>query len=428
MSKHAERQPVVQPSSWFVGIKLGIFLAVRQVRNASLWTTGLIIFIMTLTFLNLTVVGGILVGLVEGSSRAYRSQYSGDVLVTNLPNKRFIENSRLLRDTLLADPRVGAVTERLLEGVRMEEKTSQLQRGEVSDHVGITLSAIDPEDEDRVTSLSKRIVAGRYLEKSDTGILIGDGLLARYARGVPGDETLQNVDVGSTVRLVFSDGIVFDAKVIGVVTSKINEVNRRAYISFNLGQKIIAGSNLNVSEIAVALKSGSVSEDVVQDLKDAGFAEGAHPMTWVESQGSFFKDISTTFTVLGNVIGAIALAVSSVTVFIVIFINAVTRRKYIGILKAIGIRAGVIETSYLFISLFYVFVGTVIGYALLYGLIKPYFDANPIDFPFSDGILVAPLGVTLLRTALLGIATLLAGYIPSRMLVKQRTLDALLNR
>ncbi len=424
----AQASECAKPSSWIVGFRIGFFLATRQIRNASLWTTGLIIFIMTLTFLNLTVVSGILVGLVEGSSRAYRLHYSGDILVKNLPNKRFIENSRSLREALLADGRVVAATERLLEGVRIEEKDVQVRKGEIPDHVGAALAAIDPESEDRVTGLSRRVVSGRYLDRGDMGVLLGDGILARYARGAPGDETLQNVDVGSTVRLVFSDGSAVETKVLGVVTSKINEVNRRAYIASSFGQKIIAGPSLNASEIAAVLEPGNSPEDVVEDLKRNGFGDDAHVMTWIESQGTFFKDISATFAVLGNVIGGIALSVSSVTVFIVIFINAVTRRKYIGILKAIGVRASVIECSYLFISFFYVLVGTMVGYVLLYALIKPYFDAHPINFPFSDGVLVAPLKVTLIRTALLGMATLLAGYIPSRMLVKQRTLDALLNR
>ena len=47
-------------------LSLGFYLAHRQLKRSNIWTTGLIIFVMTLTFLNLVVISGILVGIVEG--------------------------------------------------------------------------------------------------------------------------------------------------------------------------------------------------------------------------------------------------------------------------------------------------------------------------------------------------------------------------
>jgi hypothetical protein len=64
----------------------------------------------------------------------------------------------------------------------------------------------------------------------------------------------------------------------------------------------------------------------------------------------------------------------------------------------------------------------------VFGLIKPYFTAHPINFPFSDGILVATLSGTLIRAGILLIATVIAGYIPAKMVIKQNTLSAILGR
>ena len=58
---------------YITSIKVGFFLAKREILNANKWSTILIIFIMTLTFLNLIVVRGILVGLVEGVRRANKN-------------------------------------------------------------------------------------------------------------------------------------------------------------------------------------------------------------------------------------------------------------------------------------------------------------------------------------------------------------------
>jgi ABC-type antimicrobial peptide transport system permease subunit len=140
------------------------------------------------------------------------------------------------------------------------------------------------------------------------------------------------------------------------------------------------------------------------------------------------NQIRLAFSLLGNVIGLIGIVVASITIFIVIFINAVTRRKYIGIMKGIGISEKAIEVSYVFQSIFYAILGGLLGLLITYGALVPLFLAHPLDFPFSDGILVAPIGGTLFKFGLLLFVTLIAGYIPARMIVKKNTLDSILGR
>jgi ABC-type antimicrobial peptide transport system permease subunit len=134
------------------------------------------------------------------------------------------------------------------------------------------------------------------------------------------------------------------------------------------------------------------------------------------------------FGLLGNVFGLIGLIVAIITLFIVIFINALTRRRQIGILKGIGVRGATILWSYVFQSLFYVIIGSGIGLLLTFYVLKPFFVANPIDFPFSDGILVAEVGTTFLRVGILVIVGIFAGLIPSWMVVRRNTLNAILGR
>jgi len=135
-----------------------------------------------------------------------------------------------------------------------------------------------------------------------------------------------------------------------------------------------------------------------------------------------------TFALLGNLISSIGLVVASITIFIVIFINAITRRKFIGILKGIGISGETIEISYIIQSFFYAISGSLIGLVIVYAVLQPLIASHPIDFPFSDGILVAPILSTLLRMGLLIIATIIAGYVPARMIVRKNTLDSILGR
>ncbi len=79
-------------------------------------------------------------------------------------------------------------------------------------------------------------------------------------------------------------------------------------------------------------------------------------------------------------------------------------------------------------AIFYATLGMFVGSVIIFGLLKPFIAAHPINFPFSDGILVATFAGTLLRAGVLFVATLIAGYIPAKLVVRQNTLDAILGR
>src|SRR3989344_7995322 len=76
-----------------ISLKVGFFLAFRQIKRSSKATTALIIFVMMLTFLNLVVVRGVLVGLIEGSILVYREFSTGEVFISKLPKKSYIEST-----------------------------------------------------------------------------------------------------------------------------------------------------------------------------------------------------------------------------------------------------------------------------------------------------------------------------------------------
>ena len=158
------------------------------------------------------------------------------------------------------------------------------------------------------------------------------------------------------------------------------------------------------------------------------FDRYAKVRTSTEAIPKFLSDVQQTFGLLGNMIGAIGIVVSSITIFIVIYINALTRRKFIGILKGIGISEGAIETAYLLQAVFYALIGIGLGVLVVYGLLVPFFQVNPIDFPFSDGILVARVPATLARALILMIVTMVAGFLPARLIVRRNTLDSILQR
>jgi len=411
-------------------LRVGFFLAFRQVIRSNKWTTALIIFVMMLTFLNLVVVSGILVGLIEGATQAVKGRYIGDLAISSLIDKPYIEQSPSIIKVVENMEGVEAVTARYAESGKIESDYKKSKKAsELSKQVGTIISGIDPEKEDRVTGISKLLVEGEYLEKDDYDqVLIGAFLLTKYLQfESPGFPTLDNVEIGSKVR-VSVNGIMREVTVKGILKSKVDEVDRRVFFTDTQFQRMIGRSDNNVDEIAVKLKPKVDPVLIKNQLVARGFDKYARIQTFEEGQPKFLKDIKETFNMLGNAISAIGVVVASITIFIVIFINAITRRKFIGILKGIGIDGASIEFAYVIQSLFYAVIGVFLGVIFVFLFLQPYIAAHPINFPFSDGILVATAFGTTVRALVLFVATLIAGYIPAKIVVKQNTLDAILGR
>lgn len=415
---------------FFRSVGVGYFLAVREIRRANIWTTSLITFVMTLTFLNLIVIRGILVGLTEGSVQSYKQRYTGNIILSTLDKKQYIEDSHLAIGITRSLPYVKALSPRYIaSGIVEADYKIQTRRDEGPDKANAVFVGINPHDEDAVTSLSRRIVKGVYLDPNKQNqILIGVSLLQKYqSAAATGSIVLKNADVGSTVRITVNN-ISREVAIVGVVKAKVTNVDNRVFMLDRELRSMMNRTDFNVNEIAVLSDSDAHDGMIKSILQGNAIDQKAKVQTWREAQPQFIRDIAATFQLLGDVIGAIGLAVASVTIFIVIFINAITRRKYIGILKGIGINAVAIESSYIFQSIFYALGGTSIGLILVYGLIVPFFSDRPIDFPFSDGIFVADPNSVFLRVGILFVATVIAGFIPARIVVKQGTLDAILGR
>lgn len=414
---------------FFTSIKLGFFLAYRQVKGSSIGTTALIVFIMMLTFLNLVVVRGVLVGLIQSSTDLFKEKYVGDIIISTLPKKTYIENSPSILEVVKGMPWTRVYTSRYVESGTIEgtykERVDFTEDANIANGV---FTGIDPIKEQETTDLKSMIIAGSMLTPEDTDqILVGANILKKYLPiEAPGLLLLENVDVGSTVRIKIN-GNIKEVTVKGIIKGK-GAFDDRVVILDSVLRPLIGRTDYNVDEIAIKLKPGSDPLLVKQALISSGIGETARVQTVEEALPKFLKDIQDTFAVLGNAIGSIGLVVASITIFIVVYINAITRRKFIGILKGIGIDSVAIELSYILQSILYAAMGVLLGLIILYGLLVPYIDANPINFPFSDGILVAEYSNTFMRALLLLVATIFAGYIPARIVVKQNTLDAILGR
>ncbi len=414
-----------------VNIRVGFYLALRQLRRASRWTTTLIVFVMLLTFLNLVVVTGLLVGIVAGISNQFRIQQTGDVMITPLDTKDYIENSPQILSFLKTLPQPQVISARYSTSGTVEANYySRVDLNEKANKTGASVVGIDPSVENDFSNLSKYVGEGHYLSEKDYDtVLLGPQFVDRYSFGEqPGLTPLKNVYPGTKIRLTIN-GHTREVIVKGILDVPANSpLAARVFMPAAEVRQLMGRNDYAVSEIAILLKPGTDGVAFRDLLKRSGVGDKAKVQTFEEGIPNGVAEVQNTFAMIGNAIGSIGLVVAAITIFIVIFINAITRRKFIGILKGIGISGSAIELSYVFQSLFYAAIGSGIGLAILYGFLVPYVSANPISLPISEAIIVAPIGETMVRIGLIILTTVIAGYLPSRMIVRRNTLDSILGR
>jgi putative ABC transport system permease protein len=385
---------------------------------------------MMLTFLNLIAVSGILVGLIEGSERAIQRNSLGDLVLTELAEEEHILETTSVINILDTFPEIINYSVRYKGNGQIEANYKERRdlAGERDVVAGI-VTGIDPVRENEMTNLSGILIEGEYLNPDEEGyILVGSYFIKRYAEQF-GDvfEALDGVYVGDSVRLT-NNNVTKEFTVKGIVQSKVDEINLNTFIPEREFRRFFGRIDRNADQIVMRLDENVTPDEMKILLQATGVGDFSKIQTFQESLPKFLIDIKNTFNILGTLIGSIGLVVASITIFIIIFINALSRRQQIGILKGIGIDRDVIQIAYVLQAAFYALTGSALGALFTYGFLVGYFDQNPINFPFSDGILVAePIG-TFYRFITLFVITLFAGFIPAWIIAKQNTLNSILGR
>ena len=416
-------------SNFWDSLRVAQFLAARAIKNSSKWTTGLIIFVMVLTFLNLVVVSGILVGLIQGSETAFRERFIGDLGISKLDNKSYVENADAMINIVSNDSLVSSYSVKYNARGKLEANYRTRRSDEVANIRSVGIYGVDIIKEDKTSHICSTLLEGDCLQKEDASkyILIGKNITDKYSVVGDADPTvLRGVQTGSKLRLSVGD-IKNEYIVKGIYKMKAGELDQNVYMIDSELRRMAELTNNQISLISVRVKDGREA-DVKNVLINNGFDRYAKIETFAEGTPEFVKNMKALFGLLGNFFGSIAIVVAAITLYIVIFINALNKKKQIGILKGIGIKESAIEMSYVIQAIFYGLIGSSVGVLITFALLKPAFQKHPIDFPFSDGILVADFSTTMIRVGILLTVTIIAGYIPARMIVKKNTLNAILGR
>lgn len=411
-------------------LRIGIFLGLRQIQRSSIWTTLLVISVILFTFLNLVLLSGVLNGIIDGALREVRSVAIGDITIDPLEDEtRILETERLIRE-LRTYPEITALSARYVGPATLEANHQTRRRlSDEQNIISVNVTGIDPIEENETSGLSRMVTEGSYLDPNESGyILLGKFNVDRYAAEF-GDvfESLENIYPGDPV-LVTANGQSREFIVKGIVTSKVDLVSTSVYIPEVEFRRMFERTDYNANQIALRLIPGSDEVLLRDQLRASPLGNLAKIDSFEDGIPKSTMDIRETFDILGIFTGAIGLIVASITIFIVVFINALSRRRQIGILKAIGITRRSIEYAYIIQAVFYACIGATLGIIITHFALVPYFIENPINFPFSNASLSIDLEGMFIRSAALIFVSLVAGFVPAWIITRQNTLSAVLGR
>jgi putative ABC transport system permease protein len=406
--------------------RLALFLAYKSIIKGSRWTLVLIMLVMSLSFANLILTPSIMSGVTEAINKEQIETLFGNIIIDPPSDQFYLNNVDQIENQLKQTPGVTGVAPHLNNNAYFEykwqEKNSAQEKGQSGSW---NVIGIDPEKEIQVTTIHKSVISGSYLTAGDIGKIV---LGVEIAGGEKAESqpflTLGGVQVGDKVRLTFPNNAQKEFTVKGIFLARGGVANNLAYIS-NLDMAAILGAGVSVdqaTQILVRTQAGIDAHQIIAKVSNLGIA--GQVRSW-EDYGGGIGGIVSSFGVIASLIGGIGLLVAGVVMFIVIYINVANRKRQIGILRAIGIHRSVVLLSYLVQALLYAAVGIIFG-GLIFGyIIKPYFDAHPIDLPI--GLVSVAINPVTIRNAVIGliIAALLAGIIPVLNITRHSIIKAI---
>lgn len=403
-------------------IQIASFLAFKSITQGNKATTALIIFILSLAFLNLVFIAGILNGVLEGINKQLVTNLVSNVVIESQeePTKKdFIIHSSEIVDEVRQIPGVVAVTKHYkLAGTLSFDKDKngkpKIKSGEIT--------GINPENEKKLSEISKQMIAGEYLENPGAGeILIGADLAGGYGPSSGELVDLGGVKVGDKIQVNFSNGPSREYKVKGIFKVNFGYVDRLAFITDKEAESVLDVHD-EASQVLVKINSTGKEKQFIKQIQPLVPNLPIHD--WNYYAGAL-GNVSKSFNMITLIISAIGLAVAAITIFILIYVEVVHKRRQIGILKAIGIKQNIIIYSYIFQALFYAISGIMIGSAITLYLLVPFFVSHPLNLPVGKTGLALSDGGLIFNSVSLLTASLIAGLIPSWRGARENILDAI---
>ncbi|MEA1866409.1 MAG: ABC transporter permease [Euryarchaeota archaeon] len=393
-------------------LKVSAFLAYKSIAKGNKGTSVLTILIMALAFVNLMFMSSLFAGLTDASEDQVIETLYSNIVIEPKDEETYIKYPDSILKKVNSVPGVLGTSAQYLTAstITHEEKSGAW-----------TVRSVDPNNEITVSAVPEMMIAGEYLSKYDRDeIVIGKEIAGGHGGSLE-HLSLGGVVVGDTVEVAFKNGVRREYRIKGIFDTNFIQSNQLAYITEKEMESVLGTTDMT-SQILVKTERKGGEAIYVEQFTVLGVHEDIK--TWAVYAG-IVATITQSFTAINTLISTIGLFVAGITIFIVIYVSTVSKRRQMGILRAIGIKESIIIRSYVFQAVFYAICGCIAGLMVMFMVLVPYYIKHPLVFPMGDVTLVIEQKNAIARGVALIAAALIAGFIPSWRAVRETILDAI---
>ena len=390
--------------------KVTAFLAYKNIVKSKS-TFFVILAVMAMSFLSITFFAAIIDGLGYEFEQGMIEGLTGHLMIEPTSDNLYLENSGAMVEKIRRIPGVEGVAPRLESSAVSTYRNTEL---------AVPIFFVDPVDELSVSDYANSMILGNFLSKKDTNeLIIGVNLVESYAEE---DDTQKRLDVnvGDTISLSFSNGYVQDYKIKGIFKTGSKFSDDKVLINYNNYGTIFGKTDI-ANKILIKLPERGMEDEYRTKLLDLGVADEINP--WQTKMGAV-KQFVSSLQITNKITGFIGLLTAFATIYIIIFINVTNKRKQIGILKAIGIKKEIILGSYVLQSFIYGVVGVIIGNIVMQGLLA-LLTMHPLAMPIGDVVPILTTDRLVITSVTLILASIVAGFFPSRQAANDNILEAI---
>lgn len=269
---------------------------------------------------------------------------------------------------------------------------------------GVTVTGIDPRQEETVSKLARQIVSGELygLSRGSNAILLGQALATKIG-----------ARVGSTVTITPGTGTPVSAPVVGIYRSGVREVDERRVYSLMRTAQMLAGQPDLVNEMRIQLDDAFRAQEVASRVEGQ---IGYRAIPWQEANA----DLLSSFKVqekITNVIMAAMMLASTFAIYSIISTITNEKRNDIAIMKSLGMKEYFVQAIFIIeaaiIATVGVPVGWLVGYLLCIAMTHIKYS-NPI----TEGVLAIAIYYSPIHYIVVGLITLgcclLSAFLPAR--------------
>jgi ABC-type lipoprotein release transport system permease subunit len=243
----------------------------------------------------------------------------------------------------------------------------------------VQITGINPQLENQLTDLKKKIVSGIFLDDSSKGIIVAQGLAE-----------ILKVEVGDSV-VIYGQGYhgvtaAAQIPIVGIVKFTLPELNKSfTYLSLPYAQWLFSAPD-RLTSLSIMIDKPKEIDRVKSDIQKV-LDNKYEVMDWEELSPELVQSIQ-----IDNASGIIMLGILYVVIafgiFGTIMMMTAERVKEFGILISVGMKKWKLGMVTLFETLFVSFLGVFTG-AIISIPILLYFKANPIPLTgeYAEAIL-----------------------------------------